>query len=171
MSLLEFDETFSVFSMGGGGEAYVAFVDKAKAEGEKGEKREEEEKESDSKVGRSARFRRARRAGHSSILASRADGLSLPLPLRPSSSSSFSSGKLSFSLSLSLSLPLSRGVLEREEDLEGEEVSARFLWFLASIGTNNPRSTTLDNFELRCSKVLLSLPPRPITKPAQMLNP
>lgn len=40
------------------------------------------EKESDSTF---PRFRRARRAGHSSILASRADGLSLPLPLWPSS--------------------------------------------------------------------------------------
>ena len=99
------------------GEAHVAFVDKARERGgggggKKEEKSEEEEKESDSKVGRSARFRRARRAGHSSILASRADGLSLPLPLRPSSSSSFSSGKLS---ALSLSLSLSRSVLEREK--------------------------------------------------------
>lgn len=86
---------FSVFSM----EGRRVRRDKAK----KGEKKER--KRSDSKVGRSARFRRARRAGHSSILASRADGLSLPLPLRPSSSSSFSSGKLSallFPLSPSL---------------------------------------------------------------------
>lgn len=47
-----------------------------------------------------SRFRRARRAGHSSILASRADGLSLPLPLWPSFSSSSSSASPSLAKSL-----------------------------------------------------------------------
>lgn len=157
---------FPVFSMEKKeewGEAHVAFVDKARARregggGKKEEKSEEKEKESDSKVGRSARFRRARRAGHSSILASRADGLSLPLPLRPSSSSSFSSGELS---ALSLSLGASSS--------ERREVSARFLWFLASIGTNNPRSTTLDNFELESPPFLTST--AHYRTGAQMLNP
>ena len=123
--------------------------------GKKEEKSEEEEKESDSKVGRSARFRRARRAGHSSILASRADGLSLPLPLRPSSSSSFSSGKLS---ALSLSLSLSERPRAREE---------RFL--LGSFGFSRPSAPTTLAQRLSTtlnSKVLLSLPPRPITEPA-----
>ena len=110
-------------------------------------KKEEEEKEGEDGVGEDANeggekgkraiprsslrwFRRARRAGHSSILASRADGLSLPLPLWPSSSS-FSSGKLSalsfsvsrvHSLSLSLFLSLScfflvSSVFEREGEI------------------------------------------------------
>lgn len=59
------------------------------------------EKESDSTF---PRFRRARRAGHSSILASRADGLSLPLPLWPSS-------LLPSPLAKSLSLPSRSGLL------------------------------------------------------------
>lgn len=111
---------FSVFSM----EGRRVRRDKAK----KGEKKER--KRSDSKVGRSARFRRARRAGHSSILASRADGLSLPLPLRPFF--------LLFFLWQTLRSPFPSLSLPRSE----REISKEKRFLLGSFGFSRPSAPT-----------------------------